>query len=78
MKLPGAVNEGYLTDGSTANEDILRRRSIHQKEQQKRSALKRIKFAWFCLKNYYTAPVNKFVWYMVSGIWAAIIRWHLV
>ncbi|ELT91987.1 hypothetical protein CAPTEDRAFT_196769 [Capitella teleta] len=27
---------------------------------------RRIKFAWFCLQNYYTAPINKFLWNMVS------------
>jgi hypothetical protein len=28
--------------------------------------LKRSKFAWFCLKNYYTAPLNKFLWSIVG------------
>ena len=27
---------------------------------------RRLKFTWFCLQNYYTAPVNKFIFNMVS------------
>ena len=46
--------------------------SIHQNSNYKGTTKRklflrrRLKFAWFCLQNYYTAPVNKFIFNMVS------------
>ena len=41
-------------------------RSLNKPTQKKTNWKKRINFTWFCLKSYYTAPVNKFLMNMVS------------
>ena len=38
----------------------------------------RLSWAWFCVKNYYTAPVNKFLFYMVFQLfhWSRCGNWE--
>lgn len=33
--------------------------------RKKRELAKKLSFAWFCVKSYYTAPVNKFLFNLV-------------